>query len=232
MLFVSVSHAKQPQRWAIHLINEETAGFALFPSRAVPLSLSLWKGCTFNKAVQIGCRDTAGWLAGWLDIQIPIPWRGLGLGCVRALSLWHAPIVNLDQHIWAMFAQRCPAGLPVDWKKWPAVASTLASASLCPLTPALTRPMQIFSKWISALWLLSFMSVPVVLSDSHTSTQRVHYPPLPPPSLLLDRRQRICQFVAMTVNRQAAGSEGFSFSFCYSFGSGFGFMATLAKGVR
>lgn len=45
---------------------------------------------------------------------------------------------------------------------------------------------------------------------------------LPPslPCLLLDRRQRICQFVAMTVNRQAAGSEGFSFSFCYSFGFG------------
>lgn len=45
-------------------------------------------------------------------------------------------------------------------------------------------------------------------------------PPSPPPTLLFDRRQRICQFVAMTVNRQAAGSEGFSFSFCYSFGFG------------
>lgn len=44
------------------------------------------------------------------------------------------------------------------------------------------------------------------------------YSPLPPASLLFDRRQRICQFVAMTVNRQAAGSEGFSFSFSYSFG--------------
>lgn len=41
MLFVSVSHAKQPQRWAMHLINEETAGLALSPSLAVPRSLSL-----------------------------------------------------------------------------------------------------------------------------------------------------------------------------------------------
>lgn len=31
MLFVSVSHTKQPpQRWGMHLINEETAGLALF----------------------------------------------------------------------------------------------------------------------------------------------------------------------------------------------------------